>query len=485
FGMLLWELCYQKIPYEGMDLTKILEHIKNKKRETLDIVLHSSPIPRELARIIKSAWEEDPSSRPLDLELQLKFGELCNKYVFSNNAQDNRMLDFELHRNRNSSHLIPQSFNGSLFDVSNGVDTINSDSSSTSIQTLTPLEDGLRAHKKKNYKEAWKCFSDHANLGNNIAKYWKGYYLTCGYCTEKDLKAARQLFKEAADNGIADAQLRYAFALIEDKRNLNVTEILKYMNMAADRGNSTALYNLGDIYWNGKLKVPVDKVKAELYIRLAALKNQSRAAEFLEKIHKESKNESVFREIETDDSKTIAIIGAADSDDSKTIVINEAIVIEQPVNETINVEESINAMVTEETNAEESMNEMITEETKVEESMITEETKVEESKDKMIAKEINIEDSKKTITEEPKAENGMIIEETKSNESKNEMNAEETKVEELNKIIAEEAKIKEVITEEIKVEESKYEIITEEAKDKDQKNGQVNQDTEVGGDMKE
>ncbi|CAG8541572.1 22502_t:CDS:10 [Dentiscutata erythropus] len=314
-----------------------------------------NPIPRELARIIKS---EDPSSRPLDLELQLKFGELCNKYVYSNNSQDNRTLDFELHRNRNSSHLIPQSFNGTLFDVSN--------------------------------------------------------------------------------------------------------------------------------------------VKAELYIKLATLKNQSRAAEFLEKIHKESTNESVSREIETDDSKTIAIIGIVENDDSKTIVINEAMVIERPVNEALNVEESTNEMVTEETNVEESINEMVTEETNVEEPIITEETKVEESKDEMIAKEINIEDSKKTITEETIAENDMIIEETKSNESKNEMIAEETKVEESkneetkveesNNMIAEETKIKEVndeITEEIKVEESKYEIITEEAKDKEQKNGQVNQDSEVGGDMKE
>ncbi|CAG8660231.1 21184_t:CDS:10, partial [Cetraspora pellucida] len=256
FGMLLWELCYQKVPYEGMGLAKILDHIKNKKRETLEIAFHPSPIPRELAKIIKSAWEEDPSSRPLDLELQLKFNELYNKYVF----QDNIMLDLEFLRNhnRNSSHLIPQSFNG-------------------------------------------------------------------------------------------NAQLRYAFALIEDKRNLNVNEILKYMKMAADRGNSTALYNLGDIYWNGKLKVPVNKTKAELYIKLAALKNQSRAAEFLEKIYKELKKDSVTNEMDIDDSKTIAIFSPTDSDESKTIVISDTIVIDQPENESTNtikiIEQSANESI--------------------------------------------------------------------------------------------------------------------------------------------
>ncbi|KAF0545748.1 kinase-like protein [Gigaspora margarita] len=483
FGMLLWELCYQKIPYKGMDLTKILEHIKNKKRETLGIIFDPSPIPRELAIIIKSAWEEDPSVRPLDLELQLKFSELCNKYLYSNDSQNNIMLNNELHQNQNSTHLIPQSFNGSLFDVvSSRNDTINSYSSSISIQTLIPLEDGLRAHKKKNYKEAWKCFSDHANLENNIAKYWKGYYLTCGYCTEKDLNAARQLFKESADNGIDDAQLRYAFALIEDKRNLKVNEILIYMKMAADRGNSTALYNLGDIYWNGKLKVPVDKAKAEFYIKLAALKNQSRAAEFLEKIHNESKTKFVSREIEPDNSKTIAIFGASDNDDSKTIVIHEPIIIEQPENEILNIEESKDEMITEETKTEELMNEMI-----------TEETKFEEPEKEIIAKETNIEELK-IITKETKTENEMILEESKTNKSKNEMikvegsNNKETKVEGSSKIIAGETGIKEVkdkITKETKVEESKHKNITEETRGKEQKNDQIIQDSEANKDSKE
>ncbi|CAG8569205.1 15625_t:CDS:2 [Dentiscutata erythropus] len=61
----------------------------------------------------------------------------------------------------------------------------------------------------------------------------------------------------------------------------------KYMTMAANSENSTALFNLGDIYWNGKLGVEIDKVKAESYIKLAALKNQPKAIQFLEKIKAE------------------------------------------------------------------------------------------------------------------------------------------------------------------------------------------------------
>ncbi|CAG8479503.1 20802_t:CDS:2 [Cetraspora pellucida] len=67
---------------------------------------------------------------------------------------------------------------------------------------------------------------------------------------------------------------------LDDKDALNemkIQEIIKYMTMAADHENPTALFNLGDIYWKGKLGVPVDKAKGELYIKLAALKGQQKA----------------------------------------------------------------------------------------------------------------------------------------------------------------------------------------------------------------
>ncbi|CAG8527040.1 9566_t:CDS:2, partial [Dentiscutata heterogama] len=57
---------------------------------------------------------------------------------------------------------------------------------------------------------SWECFNCHANIGSNEAKYWKGYYLLTGMNGSKDPEAALCLFKEAADNVIADARLRYA-----------------------------------------------------------------------------------------------------------------------------------------------------------------------------------------------------------------------------------------------------------------------------------
>ena len=82
------------------------------------------------------------------------------------------------------------------------------------IVEIMPLEEGIAAHKRKEMQVAWECFSAHADLDNTTAKYWKGYYLWEGYTGHQDKVEASKLFKEAADDGLPDAQLRYAFSLV-------------------------------------------------------------------------------------------------------------------------------------------------------------------------------------------------------------------------------------------------------------------------------
>ncbi|CAG8481509.1 2383_t:CDS:2, partial [Cetraspora pellucida] len=64
----------------GTFVTAIQEHVMNKKRETLKIALCPSEIPNELAKIIKKAWQDEPSARPSDLEVQLKLKELYERF---------------------------------------------------------------------------------------------------------------------------------------------------------------------------------------------------------------------------------------------------------------------------------------------------------------------------------------------------------------------------------------------------------------------
>ncbi|RHZ49006.1 hypothetical protein Glove_535g16 [Diversispora epigaea] len=296
-GMLVWELSYQRIPYEKMNLKEIQDHVSENKRETLEILLHPTPIPREFAKFIKQAWEDNASLRPTDIQVGYLIKTLCKQnLVLGNsprltpkqNSNNNDISYFNLNR---SSHLksssdystpspvdidpenLPDCFDCALDNIPSVV----------KFNIIKPFEDGIKAHKNKEYKEAWECFNEHADLNLNLAKYWKGYYLYTGYYVKKNKKEALEWFKMAADEGVPDAQLRYAFGLLETNNgdSENNATILHYMTLAADGGNETAMYNLGDIYYHGKLGVDKDEGKGIELVKLAALKKQPRAIDFL------------------------------------------------------------------------------------------------------------------------------------------------------------------------------------------------------------
>ena len=87
-----------------------------------------------------------------------------------------------------------------------------------------------------------------------------------------------------AEAGNADAQLRYAFCLIDKENNhIDSTKFMKYLQLAADNNNATALYNLGDVYFSGKLGIEKDQEKGVYYLRRAALQYQTKAIEILKK----------------------------------------------------------------------------------------------------------------------------------------------------------------------------------------------------------
>ncbi|CAB4480732.1 unnamed protein product [Rhizophagus irregularis] len=64
FGMLLWELGFQRKPYENMTFMGILDHVLNGGRESFDIKSGSNSIQEEYFAIIKLAWVQEPSLRP-------------------------------------------------------------------------------------------------------------------------------------------------------------------------------------------------------------------------------------------------------------------------------------------------------------------------------------------------------------------------------------------------------------------------------------
>ncbi|CAG8484607.1 12475_t:CDS:2 [Dentiscutata heterogama] len=270
FGMLIWELCYEKLPYENWDIPKISEHVLNCEREKLLTGEFDDPndkkIQEEFIKIIESTWKHMPYERIGVTELQKVLEQLAATYPIPPGAPillEDKTLNFD------GSLIPPESEGGSLF---------------------IPLERGIDLHKKRDHINAWRCFSENADLGDNTAKYWQGYYLCHGYgVVDKDERRAIELFKDAADNDHPDAQFRYAVLLLNNLKNeQSITrknelcgEILHYFKLAANNKNYDATYHLGDIYLNGKLNVEKNKELGIDYLKLAAENDHKKAIKLL------------------------------------------------------------------------------------------------------------------------------------------------------------------------------------------------------------
>ena len=132
------------------------------------------------------------------------------------------------------------------------------------------------------------CFNENVKFNSTMAKYWMGYYLSEGLPDgKKDPVKANSFFKEAADDGIADAQLHYAFSLLHTLNKpipgikFDRKVFVSYLTMAANGGNIAAQYNLGDMYFNGKILGIKDIESGTKFLKLAALNNDRRSIKIL------------------------------------------------------------------------------------------------------------------------------------------------------------------------------------------------------------
>ncbi|CAJ0744929.1 944_t:CDS:2 [Entrophospora sp. SA101] len=271
FGMFVWELSFQQVPYFHMldnDGVKITHYILEGGRESVRKLSRFDDIQKCFKNIIVKAWNQEPSLRP-------------NMPIFLTQL-------VTLYRN----HYLPRPRSGIGKQI-----TLSFDDDDLSLGTLSlddvpkviiTLEDGIKLHKDKNdtsRKLAWECFKYHAEvLEDPKAIYWKGYYLLEGYGgVEKDLEEASRCFKEAADQGISDAQVRYAFSILNKVDDpLKAAEFIRYMEKAVFLENQAALYNMGNIYYEGKLNLPKNQKQAIIYYRKAALKGHENSIKKLQ-----------------------------------------------------------------------------------------------------------------------------------------------------------------------------------------------------------
>ncbi|CAG8785910.1 38134_t:CDS:2 [Gigaspora margarita] len=281
FGMLIWELSYEKILYENLTFKDIPNYVLSGKREKLLYGKFTNPdddkIQREFIKIIDNVWQHVPHQRISITKLFEILEGLATTYPIpiTLNAPSGLLPD----------RTVTSKVKDSLMPKFSEEFSINDEDF---IDPVKSLEEGIKLHRNRNFKEAWKCFDENAKLGDSLAKYWKRYYLYEGYFVDQNKEQANILFKEAADNDIPDAQYRYAVSLYPGIKNEIIRkEFLHYLKLASDNKHPDAMRNLGDIYVKGKLKVVQNKELGLKYLKLASRENDQQAIEILNKLNEQ------------------------------------------------------------------------------------------------------------------------------------------------------------------------------------------------------
>ncbi|CAG8826609.1 9165_t:CDS:2 [Gigaspora margarita] len=225
--MLLWEIAELKIPYEDeIDPSRILYKItKEQCREKFS----NGGVPQEWKNLVKATWNHNPKYRPSFTDIFKIIQELSERNF--------NLLDINANQ---TDEFHSQEFD-SFFDFDEMMICLLKKLSMNIIKIMPESE--RKVHKKQ----------------------------------------ATQLFKEAADSDIVEAQLMYGDCMFNGMgASKNTIKVVEYYKMAADNDNPDAMYKVGNIYYHGD-SVEKDLVIGEKFLRLAAYNQQKQAIDICKK----------------------------------------------------------------------------------------------------------------------------------------------------------------------------------------------------------
>ncbi|CAB5376326.1 unnamed protein product [Rhizophagus irregularis] len=270
FGMLLWEIAEEKLPFHN---EKDILEIRNLVVQKMVRPVFNNSVPHEWVKISHKALQDSPSARPPLKDMFMTLNHLYRKFLPS------------------------QPIRPTLVKLPTEEDLPSDDDDDFAIEdfsanNILTVREAVLEHKRRDGDKlkAWESFKYYAEEFSDVtASYWKGYYLYYGLSpinnpsdTEEKrqrLEEAAKLFKSAADFGLPDAQLRYGHCLWSgDGVKKSIPQAIEYFQLSADNENSTAMYNIGNVYYHG-LGVTKDDEKGIKYLRLAALREQPKALE--------------------------------------------------------------------------------------------------------------------------------------------------------------------------------------------------------------
>ncbi|MGC2425008.1 MAG: tetratricopeptide repeat protein, partial [Nitrospirota bacterium] len=142
---------------------------------------------------------------------------------------------------------------------------------SVTLAMAGPLEDGIAAQKRGDWKAAYSLLKPLAEQGNPDAQNNLGYmYAFSKGGAPRDYAEAMKWFRKAANQGYAKAQANIGY-MYEYGQGVprDYAEAMKWYRKAADQGLAGAQSNLGVMYANGE-GVPQDYAEAMKWYRKAA-----------------------------------------------------------------------------------------------------------------------------------------------------------------------------------------------------------------------
>ncbi|RIA79931.1 kinase-like domain-containing protein [Glomus cerebriforme] len=266
-GALLWEIAELKKPHSDLNKSEILLSIRTRVRERYRLPF-SDDVPYEWIFIVSKAMEYEPEYRISISDICRDFYKLSKKFSYA------------------------KSISLSYIDPNSGILQYNNTKISTlndyyRYNKILSVDDAIREHKSKhgNKQLAWQSFKYHS-INDNLAKYMVGYYyyhddeiLELQQINKDErIRIAVKIFEETADKGNPSAQLRFGICLWKGEGvKANSIEALRYLKMAANSGNSAAMYIIGKAYWNGGNGIEQDKIQGAEYLKNAALNNHPTA----------------------------------------------------------------------------------------------------------------------------------------------------------------------------------------------------------------
>ncbi|CAG8613580.1 2241_t:CDS:2, partial [Scutellospora calospora] len=209
FGMLLWEIAEQKIPYaDEIDISKIIIKVtKEQYREKFS----QGGVPQEWKDLVKAIWHPNPKFRPSFSEIFSIIQKLSEQKTF--NLSDTTVNSTDEFNNQESE--IPFNF-----------DEL----------------DWPKSEREIREKEATQLFKEVADEGEADAQLMYGDCMFNGVGTNKDTIKALEYYRKAADNKNSIAMYKVGNIYYHgDGVNKDLVEGKKFLRLAAYNQHQQAM----------------------------------------------------------------------------------------------------------------------------------------------------------------------------------------------------------------------------------------------------